>query len=104
MFEVCIKLSLASLRLICKRLIVSNRLHLSMLREKHRIILHPEQVMNLHKERAGLGKLLICKAHNNQGSLQLAHAGRHRIHSHEIDEVRKYLQRSPSPISLPKAG
>lgn len=72
------KLSLASLRLICKRLKVSNHLHLSMLRGKHRIILHPQQVMNLHKERAGLGQLLICKAHNNQGSLQLTNAVRRK--------------------------
>lgn len=82
-----IKLSLPCLRLICKGLEVNNHLHLSMLRGKHRIILHPQQVMHLQKERTGLGKMLICKAHNSQGSLQYAHAGRHRTHSHKTAEV-----------------
>ena len=78
MFEAGIKLSLASLRLLYKGLKVSNHLHLTMLRGKHKIILHPQLVINWHNERARLGQLLICKARNNQGSFQLAHANRHK--------------------------
>lgn len=74
-FVAGIKLSVLSSRLICKGWKVNNHLHLSMLRGKHRIILHPQQVMNLHKERAGLEKMLIRKASNNQ-------EGRHRICTH----------------------
>lgn len=65
MLEADIKLSLTSLRLIFKGLKVSNQFHLSVVRGTHRIILYSQQVINLHKEGAGLGKMLICKAHNS---------------------------------------
>lgn len=65
MFEADIKLSLTSLRHIFKGLKVSNQFHLHVLRGTHRIILYSQQVINLHKEEAELGKMLICKAHNS---------------------------------------